>query len=227
MIARNSWHLEYTIPVRHRNARDTQPKKSTTGVFNKLNSLTSGKNASCSLIPLRCVTSFLKRATAAAAHVSGSLSIPLCHPDQHTSTNTIQNDVKAMMKAFKPLGEESAASINDTKFSDTLVDVPLTDSEPNESKTKTKTKTKTDQPNADSVQNIQDQNHCRADSIKDGQFASTQATSPALLYHECAQASQISYSGPDPTRTIALFGCVHARLSTAYTHAISPIVTLR
>ena len=86
------------------------------------------------------------------------------------------------MKALKPLGEEKPAAINDTKFSDTLVDVPLPedpDSEPKtETKTKTKTKTKTDQSSADSVQNIQDQNHCRADSIKDGQFASTQATSP-------------------------------------------------
>ena len=84
------------------------------------------------------------------------------------------------MKALKPLGEEKPAAINDTKFSDTLVDVPLPDLEPKtESKTKTKTKTKTGQPNADSVQNIQDQNHCRADSIKDGQFASMQATSPS------------------------------------------------
>ena len=81
------------------------------------------------------------------------------------------------MKALKPLGEEKPAAINDTKFSDTLVDVPLPDSD-SELKTKTKTKTKTGQPNADSVQNIQDQNHCRAGSIKDGQFASTQATSP-------------------------------------------------
>ena len=94
------------------------------------------------------------------------------------------------MKALKPLGEEKPAAINDTKFSDTLVDVPLQDSEP---KTKTKTKTKTGQPNADSVQNIQDQNHCRADSIKvykDGQ--STQAMSrPALsMNHYYAQASQ-------------------------------------
>ena len=57
------------------------------------------------------------------------------------------------MKALKPLGEEKPAAINDTKFSDTLVDVPLPDSEPKtESKTKTKTKTKTDQPNADPVQ---------------------------------------------------------------------------
>ena len=41
-----------------------------------MKSLTSGKNASCSFIPLRCVTSFfVKRATAAAANVSGSLSI--------------------------------------------------------------------------------------------------------------------------------------------------------
>ena len=83
------------------------------------------------------------------------------------------------MKALKPLGEEKPAAITDTEFSDTLVDVPLPDSEPEtESKTKNKTKTKTDQPSADSVQNIQDQNHCRADSIKDAQFASTQATSP-------------------------------------------------
>ena len=88
------------------------------------------------------------------------------------------------MKALKPLGEEKPTVINDThtdttKIRDTLVDVPLPDLEPKtESKTKTKTKTKTGQPNADSVQNIQDQNHCRADSIKDGQFASTQATSP-------------------------------------------------
>ena len=124
-----------------------------------------------------------------------------------------------MMKALKPLGEESAAAINDIKFSDTLFDVPLPDSEPNESKTKTKTKTKTDQPNADSVQNIQDQNHCRADSIKDGQFASTQATSPALLYHEYAQASQISYSGPDPTRSIysSLAACTHVSLQRILT----------
>ena len=93
------------------------------------------------------------------------------------------------MKALKPLGEEKPAAINDTKFSDTLVDVPLQDSEP---KTKTKTKTKTGQPNADSVQNIPDQNHCRADSIKDGQFVSTQVMSrPALsLNHDYAQASQ-------------------------------------
>ena len=71
------------------------------------------------------------------------------------------------MKALsKPLGEKKPAAIDDTKFSDTLVDVPLPDSEP---------KTKTDQPNADPVQ---DHNHCRADSIKDGQFASMQATSP-------------------------------------------------
>ena len=93
------------------------------------------------------------------------------------------------MNALKPLGEEKPAAINDTKFSDTLVDVPLQDSEP---KAKTKTKTKTGQPNADSVQNIQDQNHCRADSIKDGQFVSTQAMSrPALsLNHDYAQASQ-------------------------------------
>ena len=77
------------------------------------------------------------------------------------------------MKALsKPLGEEKPAAIDDTKFSDTLVDVPLPDSEP---KTESKTKTKTDQPNADPVQ---DHNHCRADSIKDGQFASMQATSP-------------------------------------------------
>ena len=80
------------------------------------------------------------------------------------------------MKALKPLGEEKPAAINDTKFSDTLVDVPLP--EDPDSELKTETKTKTDQPSADSVQNIQDQNHCRADSIKDGQFASTQATSP-------------------------------------------------
>ena len=91
------------------------------------------------------------------------------------------------MNALKPLGEEKPAAINDTKFSDTLIDVPLQDSEP-----KTKTKTKTGQPNADSVQNIPDQNHCRADSIKDGQFVSTQAMSrPALsLNHDYAQASQ-------------------------------------
>ena len=77
-------------------------------------------------------------------------------------------------EALKPLGEEKPTVITDThtKIHDTLVDVPLPDSEP-----KTKTKTKTDQPSADSVQNIQDQNHCRADSIKDAQFASTQATS--------------------------------------------------
>ena len=96
------------------------------------------------------------------------------------------------MKALsKPLGEEKPSAIDDTKFSDTLVDVPLPDSEPN-TESKTKTKTKTDQPNADSVQNIQDQNHCRADSIKDGQFVSTQAMSrPALsLNHDYAQASQ-------------------------------------
>ena len=79
------------------------------------------------------------------------------------------------MKALKPLGEEKPAAINDTKFSDTLVDVPLP--EDPDSELKTETKTKTDH-SADSVQNIQDQNHCRADSIKDGQFASTQATSP-------------------------------------------------
>ena len=93
------------------------------------------------------------------------------------------------MNALKPLGEEKSAAINDNKFSDTLVDVPLQDSEP---KTESKTKTKTGQPNADSVQNIQDQNHCRADSIKDGQFVSTQAMScPALsLNHDYAKASQ-------------------------------------
>ena len=79
------------------------------------------------------------------------------------------------MKALsKPLGEEKPAAIDDTKFSDTLVDVPLPDSEP-KTESKTKTKTKTDQLNADPVQ---DHNHCRADSIKDGQFASMQATSP-------------------------------------------------
>ena len=67
------------------------------------------------------------------------------------------------MKALsKPLGEEKPAAIDDTKFSDTLVDVPLPDSEP-------KT-TKTGQPSAGSVQNTQDHKHC--------QFASTQATSP-------------------------------------------------
>ena len=82
------------------------------------------------------------------------------------------------MKALKPLGEEKPAAINDTKFSDTLVDVPLPEDPDSELKAETKTKTKTGQPNADSVQNIQDQNHSRADSIKDGQFASTQATSP-------------------------------------------------
>ena len=43
------------------------------------------------------------------------------------------------MKALsKPLGEEKPAAIDDTKFSDTLVDVPLPDSEP---KTESKTKT--------------------------------------------------------------------------------------
>ena len=74
-------------------------------------------------------------------------------------------------EALKPLGEEKPTVINDPdtkiKTRDTkIVDVPLPDSEP---------KTKTDQPNADPVQ---DHNHCRADSIKDGQFASMQATSP-------------------------------------------------
>ena len=67
-------------------------------------------------------------------------------PDQHTSSHTShsQNHVKMKMKALKPLGEEKPATIDDTKFSDTLVDVPLPDSEPKtESKTKTKTKTKT------------------------------------------------------------------------------------
>ena len=58
------------------------------------------------------------------------------------------------MKALKPLGEEKPAAINDTKFSDTLVDVPLP--EDPDSELKTETKTKTDQPSADSVQNIQD-----------------------------------------------------------------------
>ena len=82
------------------------------------------------------------------------------------------------MNALKPLGEEKPAAINDTKFSDTLVDVLLPEDPDSELKTKTKTKTKTDQHSADSVQNIQDQNHCRAGSIKDRQFASTQATSP-------------------------------------------------
>ena len=81
-------------------------------------------------------------------------------------------------EALKPLGEEKPTVINDThtdttKIRDTLVDVPLPDSEPKtESKTKTKTKTKTDQPSADSVQNTQDHKHC--------QFASTQATSLPL-----------------------------------------------
>ena len=75
-------------------------------------------------------------------------------------------------EALKPLGEEKPTVITDThtdtdtKMHDTLVEVPLPDSEP---------KTKTDQPNADPAQ---DHNHCRADSIKDGQFASMQATSP-------------------------------------------------
>jgi len=79
-------------------------------------------------------------------------------------------------EALKPLGEEKPTVINDThtdttKIRDTLVDVPLPDSEPEtESKTKNKTKTKTDQPSADSVQNTQDHKHC--------QFVSTQATSP-------------------------------------------------
>ena len=64
------------------------------------------------------------------------------------------------------------------KIHDTLVDVPLPDSEP---KTKTtKTKTKADQPSSDSAQNIQGHKHCRAGSIKDGQFASKQATSLPL-----------------------------------------------
>ena len=41
-----------------------------------MKSLTSGKNASCSFIPLRCVTSFfVKRATAAAANVSVAASV--------------------------------------------------------------------------------------------------------------------------------------------------------
>ena len=84
------------------------------------------------------------------------------------------------MKALKPLGEEKPAVINDTdtstdtKIRDTLVDVPLP--EDPDSELKTETKTKTDQSSADSAQNIQDQNRSRADSIKDGQFASTQAT---------------------------------------------------
>ena len=100
------------------------------------------------------------------------------------------------MKALKPLGEEKPATIDDTKFSDTLVDVPLPDSEP---KTESKTKTKTDQPNADPVQ---DHNHCRADSIKDGQFASTQAMSRPALSLATNMPKPPRNSGPDPTRTI-------------------------
>ena len=71
-------------------------------------------------------------------------------------------------EALKPLGEEKPTVITDThtdtetKMHDTLVEVPLPDSEP-------KT-TKTGQPSAGSVQNTQDHKHC--------QFASTQATSP-------------------------------------------------
>ena len=149
------------------------------------------------------------------------------------------------MNALKPLGEEKPAVINDTdtntdtKIRDTLVDVPLPDSEAEtesktkttktKTKTKTTTKTKTDQPSANSVQNTQDHNHCRADSIKDGQFASTQAMSPALGYHE-----YLPKPPRYPTRGLiphALYSplwlCARTSLYIAYTHAISPIVTLR
>ena len=145
------------------------------------------------------------------------------------------------MNALKPLGEEKPAVINDTdtntdtKIRDTLVDVPLPDSEAEtesqtkaktktKTKTKTTTKTKTDQPSANSVQNTQDHNHCRADSIKDGQFASTQVTSPGPpLPRICPSLPQrLGY----PTRThynLYFGGCVHTHLSTQPTHASSPI----
>ena len=108
----------------------------------------------------------------------------------------IQNHIKMKMKALKPLGEEKPTVINDPdtkiKTRDTkIVDVPLPDSEP---------KTKTDQPSADSVQNTQDHKHCRAGSIKDGQFASKQATS--LLTTNMPKPCQITSGPAGPTRTL-------------------------
>ena len=63
--------------------------------------------------------------------------------DNQTNTQKLTHEpeprFKMKMKALKLLGEEKPAAIDDTKFSDTLVDVPLPDSEP---KTESKTKMK-------------------------------------------------------------------------------------
>ena len=71
-----------------------------------------------------------------------------------------------------PPGEEKPAAINQTKISDTLVDMPLPEGfwEP-----------KNSQPCADSVKNTQDFKNHHADLVKDNQFASMQATPQALL----------------------------------------------
>ena len=120
-------------------------------------------------------------------------------------------------EALKPLGEEKPTVITDThtKIHDTLVDVPLPDSEPKTKTktTKTKTKTKADQPSADSAQNIQDHKHCRAGSIKDGQFASKQATSLPLTTNRPKPARQPRALLPHALLTP--FGCLHACVPTA------------
>ena len=116
----------------------------------------------------------------------------------------------------KPLGEEKPTVINDPdtkiKTRDTkIVDAPLPDSE---------TKTKTDQPSADSVQNTQDHKHCRAGSIKDGQFASKQATSD----HKYAQALPDNLgtcSGPTHFNP-HLAVCTHVSPRPQPIHADSP-----
>ena len=101
-----------------------------------------------------------------------------------------------------PPGEEKPAAINQTKISDTLVDMPLPEGfwEP-----------KNNQPSADSVKNTQDFKNHHADLVKDNQFASMQAT-PHGPFNQLI---------PLPVSSAA-------RLSSSYSrHHHSPIVTLR
>ena len=101
-----------------------------------------------------------------------------------------------------PPGEEKPAAINQTKISDTLVDMPLPEGfwEP-----------KNNQPSADSVKSTQDFKNHHADLVKDNQFASMQAT-PHGPFNQLI---------PLPVSSAA-------RLSSSYSrHHHSPIVTLR
>ena len=101
-----------------------------------------------------------------------------------------------------PPGEEKPAAINQTKISDTLVDMPLPEGfwEP-----------KNNQPSADSVKNTQDFKNHHADLVKDNQFASMQAT-PHGPFNQLIP--------------LPVFGCTSFQLLLTR-HYHSPIVTLR